>query len=404
MKGNQPSGLMLLTSSSLRNKGDALMLRAIEARLGRTYRYALPSNVSIIGGQVARRYITCLSVDRPPVTSKRFVFNACVLGAALACSLLRERDRRKIGVALPKDVSAVLDVSGYCYGDPWGQALLEHSAKQYLQYKKRGVPVILMPKTWGPFEKIRHATVRQLVDTVDLVFARDPQSHEHLIRCLGLEARGKVHIAPDYTHAITTAIGRPTGGVATGRGEYLIIPSYRVIDSGCLTKAEYFELIGYSRQFLEDNGKRVCLLIHEYSSDQIFAKEASSLGFEDRDVLSEECPEALKALIARSDGVITSRLHGLYNALNSSIPVVVIPWSFKYAEALRQYNCEEALVDLSAGLISLRQKLRQILDPSIRKRMEANMVEGRERVMLESEIMWEKILRSLSPSSGFGSN
>lgn len=51
-------------------------------------------------------------------------------------------------------------------------------------------------------------------------------------------------------------------------------------------------------------------------------------------------PIVLKRLIAGAAAVVTSRLHRLYSALSSAVPVAVIAWVFKYREALRQYKCD----------------------------------------------------------------
>src|SRR5690606_500591 len=95
--------------------------------------------------------------------------------------------------------------------------------------------------------------------------------------------------------------------------------------------------------------------------------------------------------IARSSAVVTSRLHGLYNALNSGVPVAVIAWVFKYREALRQYNCEDLLVDLDNPVESLEKIVAVITDDASIGSIKAKMLSGRKRADELTEVMWREI-------------
>lgn len=390
--GRRRTKVALLTSSSLANKGDALMLESVVKRLGSDFRYAIPSNCAFASPRAARRFLICLNTDRPAATLKHWIFNMAVAGLNAATASTPRVLRESAHVLRDEDIDIAVDVSGYCYGDHWGEALLVKATRQYARYRARGVPVILMPKTWGPFTRIPKDRVNTLIENVDLAFARDKKSLSHLTSCLTDQNLRKVHFAPDYTHELGP---RPDGAErrTVNGGTVYIIPSFRVIDSGALEQQRYYELLTRARNMVLSSGAVPVLLIHEALADRAFIEAGPRMGFSREHIRTEEDPTKLKEVIASGTAVITSRLHGLYNALNSCVPVAVIPWNFKYEEALKQYHCEELLVDMSSPEDSLDQKIELILSPAERTRLTATMSARREALQALTDEMWAHVER-----------
>jgi colanic acid/amylovoran biosynthesis protein len=109
----------------------------------------------------------------------------------------------------------------------------------------------------------------------------------------------------------------------------------------------------------------------------------------------EEDPLEIKKLIAQSFGVVTSRLHGLYNALNAGVPPVVIPWNFKYKEALKLYACESQLVDTNDAEKSIIRAVDNIFCPDERAKIQRSCKSAVPSLEHASENMWNLVKRAV---------
>ncbi len=386
---------ILLLNTSFQNKGDALMTRAIQDRLGPDHDWSVTADVALMSRRETRTLRICLMSDLPGLSGKRRLFNRLVAGAASLMRLL-PKPMRLDSVVLPGDLDLALDVSGYCFGDPWGQGRVDHAARNYRQLKAAGAKIVLMPKTWGPFSTISSESLDALLDPVDLAFARDRRSLEEIGGRIGVANRKKLFFAPDYTHAVAPD---PAAEPGESKIAYLV-PSSRVIDSGTLSRDRYLTLLANAREALAGAGLKPRLLIHETANDLAFIEAAEAMGFAPEDIVVAGDAIAAKSLIAQSAAVVTSRLHGLYNALNSRVPVAVVAWSFKYEEALAHYNCPECLVDLADAEQSLRRIIGMITDPEEVLRLKAAMLEGKRAVEAETEAMWERIEALVDDNKG----
>jgi polysaccharide pyruvyl transferase WcaK-like protein len=64
--------------------------------------------------------------------------------------------------------------------------------------------------------------------------------------------------------------------------------------------------------------------------------------------VTDGTPGQLRALMSASSLVVTSRFHAMTSALATTTPVVVIGWSHKYREVLREFGHEELAFDFTA--------------------------------------------------------
>ena len=386
---------VLLMNTSFQNRGDALMTKAIQDRLGPAHRWSLAADVAYVSPGEARRLEIALLSGLSGKTAKQRLFNGLVSAGATLLGTLPRSAREALGFVVPSDIDAAFDISGYCFGDPWGQERVDQSIRNYRRLRRAGAKVILMPKTWGPFTRIDSRSLDSMFDQIDLAFARDERSLGLIEAQIGVANRSKLFFAPDYTHEIAPV---PVGAPAE-RTAYLI-PSSRVIDSGTLSRERYLALFKHAREQLAQAGLHPKLLIHETANDMAFADSASEMGFGGDEVAIPTDAIAAKTLISTASAVVTSRLHGLYNALNSLVPVAVVAWSFKYEEALRQYHCTECLVDISEPDESLRRIVRDITNPEKSSSLRTAMAKGREESARATERMWAQIRNVMEPSPG----
>ena len=61
------------------------------------------------------------------------------------------------GIAAEGGIQAVLDLSGYAYGDQWGDLALVATAKHLSRCAAHGRPYLFLPQAYGPFERTRAA-------------------------------------------------------------------------------------------------------------------------------------------------------------------------------------------------------------------------------------------------------
>ena len=81
-------------------------------------------------------------------------------------------------------IDGIIDICGFSYGDFWGNQNLKSDLKYYTNAKKRGIPIILMPKSFGPFSNLtQKKNMKKLWNVCALAFSRDSQSTKFLMSC-----------------------------------------------------------------------------------------------------------------------------------------------------------------------------------------------------------------------------
>ena len=109
--------------------------------------------------------------------------------------------RSRFGIILDSETEAILDASGFAYGDTWGAKKTQERLGRYIRdWKRSGKKIVLLPQAFGPFEEPGAAdAMRRVLEHADLVFARDPQSRAYL------DALGSypcLRSAPDFTNLL----------------------------------------------------------------------------------------------------------------------------------------------------------------------------------------------------------
>lgn len=365
------------------------MNEAIVSRLGERHAWSITASLAHSAPSESKAFSILLMSDRTG-SLKQTIFGNTLECIKILGAIFPRKLRMKSKLRFENDIDLALDVSGYCFGDHWGQERVDHSTKLYRDLKLAGSRIVLMPKTWGPFEKISPESLDKMFEYVELAFARDIRSLENISKMVSQENARKIKFAPDYTHSVEV----PVLTKPASPPHCYIIPSKRVIDSGAMAEGKYLEVLRSAKVVAESHGLDVKLLIHEVSNDLWFVENSSRIGFSASDVVVARDARHAKSLISAARFVITSRLHGLYNALNSSVPPIVLAWSFKYKEALVQYGVEECLIDLEYAEPQLAKLIENFaMQGSHRASVEARMREGRAESSKASEQMWEAINR-----------
>jgi colanic acid/amylovoran biosynthesis protein len=262
------------------------------------------------------------------------------------------------GIVTEAATDAVLDASGFAYGDPWPERNLARAAAEIVRYARHRRPYVFLPQAFGPFERAGSGRRRfgDALTQATLIFARDPGSWQHLAR---LDARlaSSLRIAPDFTMQLpgdVSAIGR----WSVEPGTVLLIPNAHMLSSSPQQgpwPASYASFMAGLGWRCRAAGVTARLLNHEGADDaalcQLIARTAGGL-----DIIEEPDPLAVKGIIGAAAAVVCSRYHGCVSALAQAVPCLATSWSHKYAALYDEFGVPEWLVQepdpaIAAGVL-----------------------------------------------------
>lgn len=306
------------------------------------------------------------------------------------------RAARSVHSVSADQVDAVLDLSGYTYGDPWSAENIQFRNGYFAEVRRHGGKIILLPQQLGPFERpaIRRA-FRQLYDTVDLIFVRDPYSVRAAVEAVG-DSR-KIRACPDFT-VRSLASGTPQPGLA---GRSCIVPNMRMLDKTDTGTAAAFEpFLASAVEILAEAGTRPFFLIHDATgedrkiADRLCAKQP---GLE---IITNSDPFVLKQIIGSAALLVGSRFHALVGALSQGVPIIAVGWSPKYRALLEEYGCPEFLTDPHISKVQLKCLIHSILTPRSRSVLLSALVEAEARRAGLVDLMWNEVLELVKEPRG----
>ena len=302
---------------------------------------------------------------------------------------------RAYGVVSRCDVDALINISGYAFGDFWGSG----SAARFLPlakfYRQRGKPVIMLPQMLGPFENQElRELFREMATTVTMIHARERAS----LKCAtDASPDANILLAPDIT--ISTIDHGPKPEMNPNR--VCIIPNVRVTDNGSqpMEEAVYLELLKRSAEQVLDAGKEVVVVVHEYfGQDAILAEKLQALLKEEGhevQLVAESDPKKLKSFLGASRFVIGSRFHSIVAALSYGVPCVVIGWAHKYRELLADFGQEKFDISDSRSHDAMEPLVKELLDAQGHESNRRKIETAAEEMKVKNEAMWASVFETL---------
>lgn len=229
-------------------------------------------------------------------------------------------------------LDGVLDASGYALGDPWGPHTADWIAKKFEQWSSLGIPIVMLPQAFGPFENADVArSAKKALETCDLIFAREQVSYAHLID-LGIDP-GVCRLSPDITLAEKPNLPQKT---AARIERLVLVPNWNLSERGD-SEGYYNCLLDVSR-WASGRGLEVVGLLHEGSKDLAILERLSADTA--LTIVSDLSGWDVKRYIAQSRVVLSGRYHAVAAALSTETPVVAHSWSHKYQELLNLYKVD----------------------------------------------------------------
>lgn len=268
---------------------------------------------------------------------------------------LRNGAELKQAEIIYKSCDAMIDISGYALGSNWS---LQNNSRylDHLEFAHAfGIPVYLMPQSFGPFEFGEdHPGIdercRKLLLACKAILAREQEGYDALVNTYGLT---NVRLAPDLVlnnkgidlkHVFRKVPELRLPEIASH--SIAVVPNGRnlSVGSGEDVLALYRAAI---RQGLEQ-GKTVYLLHHATSDEKICAQLKEQFAEEKNVVVPEQefsCLE-FNELVKRFDYLVASRFHSIVHAYKNGVPCITLGWAKKYEVLLDQFGQSAYLFDV----------------------------------------------------------
>ncbi|MCG2590775.1 polysaccharide pyruvyl transferase family protein [Rhodohalobacter sulfatireducens] len=298
--------------------------------------------------------------------------------------------RRSYGLIREDEIDLLLDASGLSYSDTMGIQPTKRAAKQFKQMKNNGAKIVLLPQAFGPFKNPKFKKYLQtLYDHTDFIYARDEQSKAFFSD--NISSNGKIQIAPDFTNLLEPIVRKE---YEERKDEICVIPNYRMIDK---TDQEvgnrYVSLMAKIIQELINRDEKIFLLIHEDGRDVHLAEEIKKVSGHDLDILNEADPLKIKGIISQTKGVISSRFHGIVNAMSQGVPALATGWHHKYKMLFRDYDFLDGLISVDISDDELKYKIDNICDKKKRDQASKKIATFSNEFKETTEKMWVEIFK-----------
>jgi polysaccharide pyruvyl transferase WcaK-like protein len=247
----------------------------------------------------------------------------------------------------------------------------------------------LLPQAAGSFEleesKKKMATI---LEQADLTFARDEFSLTSL-RSLGVHP-DRIHLAPDFTNLVQ---GSPPPDFS-GKTKLAVIPNSRMLEMTVKGQGDiYISFIAQCFDYFEARGWQPFFLLHEYRSDLKLVEKICERHQRRYESLLLQDPLQIKGVIGACKGVVSSRYHGIVNALVQGVPVLATGWSHKYQYLMQEYGVSDCLLEDLSSTQENERHFEFLTDDSSRAQLSA-IIRSNARHHKERTIqMWEMVDR-----------
>lgn len=308
---------------------------------------------------------------------------------------------------------AVLDVSGGdSFADIYGEGRFKNHATNKLLFRDLGIPLVLLPQTYGPFSRPRSVDLaRQIIDYSCLVATRDIHGLEELDRLLGGRMHPRAVCVPDMGFLLDPLpVPLDREPIIGNRGNEPLIGLnvsglLNMSDGRFDIKDSYPRLVvAIAEWAIERRGARVLLVPHVVSGrsgegtpsptgvgDSSDTVACTALAeklrgrYGDRVASFNECygPGQTKFLIGHCDFFIGARMHACIGAVSQTTPTVTLAYSNKALGVMSHVEMQETVLDLRQLTVGecieridrlyerrleLRARLRQIV-PVVQERV-----------------------------------
>ncbi|TGG95253.1 polysaccharide pyruvyl transferase family protein [Natronospirillum operosum] len=368
------------------NKGAELMLHAVMHQIKDRYPYAK----LVMAPSHPKKGRPFYKFAKLGFYSKAWFWKygiQCGDAAVLVPKLFRDM----YGVVLDREVNVVLDMAGFAYSDQWGVGSSKELARSSKRWKRRGTKVILLPQALGPYQKSDiQSWVIQWADNVDLIFAREHESYNHLTELVG--EQNKIKIYPDFTNLVK---GTLPDGYDSSDKRIALVPNYRMVDkTNKEESAAYLPFMIRCAKYLVAQDAKPFVLVHEGANDQMLADRISEAAG-GIPVVKENDALHIKGILGTCDATVGSRFHGLVSALSQGVPSLATGWSHKYIRLFDDYSFKEGVVSVLSSEQELYNKIDLILNVEKLQYIRNGIIDCSNKQKELSRKMWMSVFEEM---------
>jgi polysaccharide pyruvyl transferase WcaK-like protein len=312
-----------IRGTNTRNKGAQLMLEAICLRLGEMFELSLPPGATDYAVRAKHGLRQTLYEAALPRLS------------SILSDVVPTRVKTDYGLTSSRDIGGVLDSSGFHYTDQFDAALPRREALVGRAWARRGVPKVLLPQAFGPFEhpKTRRWS-REALQQASLIFVRDGVSEGHLRR---LNITTTIVRSPDFTLGLKPA----AIDLVCDHSFLALVPNTKIFTHGRLSRSSYLDQLATFSAAARANGLASLVVVHENTDTDIAQELADRI---DAPIFSDPDPLVLKAALGQASAAVASRFHAVVGCLSQGVPTLAFGWSHKYRELLDDFGVTDRLV------------------------------------------------------------
>lgn len=377
-----------VTNAGFSNKGANLMLDTVCRRLRQRFpavKVCMPNEYESFEDRATQAIY--LTVRSSGGSLRRRIFDTFTKVAVKANGL-----SSVFGLVPANQLDAMIDISGYGFGDKWDLVMLHRTTAYAKALKERGKPSVLLPQMLGPFTKPGQAEgFRELGKYVDLIYAREKQSFEHAAPLVSPE---KLRLAPDIT--ITA---KPVAAPEFENDYVCLVPNIKLLENNNPQQQQwapvYVKKLVAAADFVRSQGYEVKILQHEYSpAETAFVDRlVSELKCDRSDVVRHRDPLMLKSILGGARLVVGSRFHALVSSLSMEVPVIALGWAHKYDELLKDFGIPGNVHFADSPVEELVEQMRDCLNR--RDEYVAILSEKKSSLAAIVEEMWEDVFAVL---------
>lgn len=306
-----------IRGTNTRNKGAQLMLEAICSRLGGRFELSVPPAFT---DYAVRSKLGLRQTLYEPVLPRLSSFLSNAVPA---------RVRTDYGLTSDREIGGVLDASGFHYTDQFDVALPRKEALVGRAWARRGIPKILMPQAFGPFENPQtRRWTREALEQASLVFVRDRVSEDYVRQ---LQISTTTVRSPDFTIGLKP----PTIDAVSDQPFLALVPNTKLFTHGRLDRTQYLDLLTGFSDGAKANGLASVVVVHEETDHGVARELADRIG---APLFTDADPLVLKAALGQASAAVASRFHAVVGCLSQSVPTLAFGWSHKYRELLDDFG------------------------------------------------------------------
>ena len=287
----------------------------------------------------------------------------------------------------PEQISLFFDASGFKYTDQFraNATTLEQTRNFFKLFTKKSLCVIFLPQAFGPFNFPESKEMIRLVHNfANTIYARDSVSYNHLKH--EFPNSKKIKIAPDFT-----ALCKPLNDSSIQlkpKSYVVIIPNARMVTHTSEDiSSKYLDFMNQIVKDLQEKNEHVVLLNHEGKDDEILINKINKTFNSDLTAITNLNGLAVKYIIKNSKLTISSRFHGVVSGLTENVPTLCTSWSHKYAELLKEHQCESNMLDIN----DVTQALKIVNDALHNPEKYSSNKECNTLILSKIQTMWNDI-------------